>query len=80
MYCSDIHFECYESRYRIRFRIDGKLMEQYSLEQSQYISLVNQVKILSMLDIAEKRLPQDGRLFYKSEDIKFDVRDRKSVV
>ncbi len=74
MYCSDIHFECYESRYRIRFRIDGKLMEQYSLEQSQYISLVNQVKILSMLDIAEKRLPQDGRLFYKSEDIKFDVR------
>lgn len=74
MYSSDIHFECYESRYRIRFRIDGRLMEQYSLEHGQYISLVNQIKILSMLDIAEKRLPQDGRIAYRNGSVSFDVR------
>ena len=73
-YCSDIHFECYESRYRIRFRIDGRLIEKYALEKPQYIALVNQVKIMSSLDIAEKRLPQDGRIFYKDNGTRFDVR------
>ena len=42
-YCSDIHFECYEARYRIRFRIDGRLIEKYTLEKQQYISLVIQI-------------------------------------
>lgn len=73
-YCSDIHFECYESRYRIRFRTDGKLLEKYTLEKQHYISLINQIKIMASLDIAEKRLPQDGRIFYNRESIKFDVR------
>lgn len=73
-YCSDIHFECYESRYRIRFRIDGCLIEKYCLEKTQYISLVNQVKVMASLDIAEKRLPQDGRIFYKDITSRFDVR------
>lgn len=73
-YCSDIHFECYEARYRIRFRIDGKLIEKYMLEKQQYISLVNQIKIMASLDIAEKRLPQDGRIFYKDSASRFDVR------
>lgn len=73
-YCSDIHFECYEARYRIRFRIDGRLIEKYTLEKHQYISLVNQIKIMASLDIAEKRLPQDGRIFYKDSSARFDVR------
>lgn len=73
-YSSDIHFECYESRFRIRFRIDGRLIEKYALERQQYISLVNQIKIMSSLDIAEKRLPQDGRIFYKDGETRFDVR------
>ena len=73
-YCSDIHFECYEARYRIRFRIDGRLIEKYTLEKQQYISLVNQIKIMASLDIAEKRLPQDGRIFYKDSSARFDVR------
>lgn len=73
-YCSDIHFECYETRYRIRFRIDGRLIEKYTLEKHQYISLVNQIKIMASLDIAEKRLPQDGRIFYKDSSARFDVR------
>lgn len=73
-YCSDIHFECYEARYRIRFRIDGRLIKKYTLEKHQYISLVNQIKIMASLDIAEKRLPQDGRIFYKDSSARFDVR------
>lgn len=73
-WCSDIHFESYESRCRIRFRIDGKLIERYVLEKSQYVALINQIKILASLDIAEKRLPQDGRIFYQVGQTKFDVR------
>ena len=73
-WCSDIHLECYENRCRIRFRIDGRLIERYVLEKSQYVVLINQIKIKSALDIAEKRLPQDGRIFYNVGAVKFDVR------
>ncbi len=73
-YCSDIHFEPYERRCRIRFRIDGKLVEKYVIDKQNYSSLINQIKIISNLDISEKRLPQDGRILYNKEDIKFDVR------
>lgn len=72
--CSDIHIECYEMRVRIRLRIDGILIERYVIERAQYMSLVNQIKIMASLDIAEKRLPQDGRILYKDGDVKFDVR------
>lgn len=71
---SDIHFEKYEERCRIRFRIDGKLIERYVLEGSDYIALVNQIKIKANLDISEKRLPQDGRIFYHKNEKKFDLR------
>ena len=54
-YCSDIHFECYESRYRIRFRIDGKLIEKYILERPQYVTLVNQIKIMILDSMSEFR-------------------------
>lgn len=73
-YASDIHLEAYEDRHRIRFRIDGKLIERYVIKKQHYASLVNQIKILSNLDISEKRLPQDGRIFYSDERNKFDVR------
>ena len=73
-YASDIHFEPYENRCRIRFRIDGKLLERYVIDKSRYASLINQIKILSKLDISEKRLPQDGRIMYNRNDTKFDVR------
>lgn len=73
-YASDIHIEAYESRCRIRFRIDGKLTERYVVEPRQYAPLVNQIKILAGLDISEKRLPQDGRILYNREGNKFDVR------
>lgn len=76
---SDIHMEPYEEICRIRFRIDGVLIERYQLPKDQYPSLVNKVKIQSNLDIAEKRLPQDGRIFFEEKNPngkkqKFDIR------
>ena len=55
-------------------RIDGKLTERYVVERAQYAPLVNQIKILANLDISEKRLPQDGRILYDRNGVKFDVR------
>lgn len=71
---SDIHLEPGEGNCRIRLRIDGKLAERYVVERSNYLPLVNQIKILASLDISEKRLPQDGRIGYDRGGMKFDVR------
>lgn len=71
---SDIHLELYGERCRVRFRIDGKLLERHIIEKGNYAALVNQVKILANLDISEKRLPQDGRMLYDSGGNRFDVR------
>ncbi len=71
---SDIHIESYEERCRVRFRIDGKLIEKYTIDKSEYPSLINKIKIKANLDIAEKRLPQDGRIFFKSNNSNFDIR------
>lgn len=59
---SDIHFEPYEKRYRVRFRIDGNLIEAASPPVNMGPALSSRIKIMSKLDIAEKRRPQDGRL------------------
>ena len=71
---SDIHIEAYEAEGRVRVRIDGKLIERYLIAKDQYPSLINKVKIKARLDIAEKRLPQDGRIEYNSNGIKVDIR------
>lgn len=71
---SDIHFEAYEDKARIRFRIDGQLIEKYIIEKADYPGFVNKVKIQSNLDISEKRLPQDGRIHYEAFGEKFDIR------
>lgn len=71
---SDIHIEAYENYGRVRIRIDGKLIERYKIDQDQYPTLVNKIKIKSRLDIAEKRLPQDGRIEYHDNGIKVDIR------
>ena len=72
---SDIHLEPYEHKARVRIRIDGKLIERYELDKVEYPSLVNKIKIRANLDIAEKRLPQDGRIFFQSEHLgRMDVR------
>jgi type IV pilus assembly protein PilB len=59
---SDIHFEPYDSHFRIRYRIDGKLIEVHALPLPAPERLVSCLKVMARLDIAEKRLPQDGRI------------------
>jgi type IV pilus assembly protein PilB len=71
---SDIHIEIYEDRCRVRMRIDGKLIERFVLKKDEYPAIINRIKIKSNLDIAEKRLPQDGRIFFTQTSEKFDIR------
>jgi len=71
---SDIHFEPYEERCRVRFRLDGKLKEYYVISLQEYPVIVNKLKIKAGLDISEKRLPQDGRITVKTNTDEFDIR------
>jgi type IV pilus assembly protein PilB len=59
---SDIHFEPYEKQYRIRLRVDGVLRDHLQPPLSIRDKLVSRIKVLSKLDISEKRVPQDGRM------------------
>jgi type IV pilus assembly protein PilB len=59
---SDLHFEPYEFNYRVRYRIDGELREISSPPPAIKESLASRIKVLARLDIAEKRVPQDGRM------------------
>ena len=59
---SDIHIEPYERRFRVRFRVDGVMREFMALPMKMRDALISRVKIMAKLDIAEKRLPQDGRI------------------
>lgn len=71
---SDIHIEIYDDVARVRIRIDGMLVERYQLEKTDYPALINKVKINANLDIAEKRLPQDGRIRFHLGKEKVDIR------
>jgi type IV pilus assembly protein PilB len=62
MHASDLHFEPYEFSYRVRFRIDGELREMAAPPVGLKDRLASRIKILSRLDIAEKRVPQDGHM------------------
>ena len=62
MKASDLHFEPYEHHYRVRMRIDGELREMATPHMALKDRLASRLKVLSRLDIAEKRLPQDGRM------------------
>lgn len=70
---SDIHFEIYEEYTRVRYRIDGILIEKRRVKKELYAEIVNVVKIQSNLDITEKRLPQDGRAKVEGYDIRVSV-------
>ena len=71
---SDLHFEAFEKQHRVRFRIDGKLIEKYVIPSEDYPKVVNRIKIMAGLDISEKRLPQDGRINLSTETEDFDIR------
>ncbi len=65
MRASDLHFEPYEHQYRVRFRIDGELREIASPPTAIKEKLASRIKVISKLDISEKRIPQDGRMKLK---------------
>ena len=73
---SDIHFEPYENQYRIRFRIDGMLKTVVKPPKSWSPRIASRIKVMARLDIAEKRVPQDGRVklnLSKTQAIDFRV-------
>ncbi|MBZ0181144.1 MAG: GspE/PulE family protein [Melioribacteraceae bacterium] len=74
IYASDIHFETLENKMRIRYRIDGYLNEIGVLEKEKAAAISSRIKIISNLDIAEKRRPQDGKIRFKYEDRFIDIR------
>ena len=71
---SDIHFEPDEQDMRVRFRIDGVLREAANVPKRMISAVISRVKIMSELNIAEKRVPQDGRVSITVEDRRIDLR------
>ncbi len=71
---SDIHFEPQEHALVVRFRIDGVLHVQVEADTSITSALIVRLKLMAQLDIAERRLPQDGRITVKSAESRFDIR------
>ncbi|MCP4682513.1 MAG: type II secretion system ATPase GspE [Desulfobacterales bacterium] len=71
---SDIHFEPFENAFRVRYRIDGVLHEVEAPPRNLQAAIISRVKIMAKLDIAERRLPQDGRIKLKISDREIDFR------
>jgi type IV pilus assembly protein PilB len=71
---SDIHFEPEDGDMRIRFRVDGVLQESARVPKRMVAGVISRIKIMSELDIAEKRIPQDGRVGVKIDDRRIDLR------
>jgi len=71
---SDIHIEPLDDRLRIRYRIDGHLIEAFSLPMSAHNALISRLKIMSNMNIVEKRAPQDGQFSTKVDGREIDVR------
>jgi len=74
MGASDIHIEPFDGAVRVRFRVDGVLMENMSVPPELFASVSTRIKIMAGMDIAEKRLPQDGRIDYSVNGAKYDFR------
>jgi general secretion pathway protein E len=71
---SDIHLELFEKNARLRYRVDGMLMDFPAPNKELYASIVSRIKIMSRLNIAEKRLPQDGRIKVPLSGREVDIR------
>lgn len=71
---SDIHIEPFEKMVRLRYRIDGTLVDRTPPPRNLQVALTSRLKIMSSLDIAERRLPQDGRIRVKVSGRDFDLR------
>lgn len=71
---SDVHIESYKDRVKIRKRVDGILYDMYSPPRHVQAKLISRIKIMARMDIAEKRLPQDGRIEIRIADKNVDIR------
>ncbi len=71
---SDIHLEPFEDEFKVRYRIDGVLYDMHAPAKSLATALVSRVKVMSKLDIAERRLPQDGRIEFMLPQGPIDLR------
>ncbi len=74
MRATDIHLQTTETSFRIRYRIDGMLYDMFVLPRKYQPAVISRIKIMSNLDIAEKRIPQDGRTTFKADNQQIDVR------
>jgi type IV pilus assembly protein PilB len=71
---SDIHFEPFETEFRIRYRVDGALYEMSPPPKHLAIPVVSRIKVMSNLNISERRIPQDGRIAYNLGNKQIDLR------
>jgi type IV pilus assembly protein PilB len=71
---SDIHIEPQEKAVRVRYRVDGILYEQMVLPSHHHAAVTSRIKIMSHLNIAERRRPQDGRIVFSTDGLQFDLR------
>ncbi len=71
---SDVHIEPYERELKVRYRIDGVLYEMHRPPRQMHASIVSRIKVMADLDIAERRLPQDGRIKITLRGVEIDIR------
>ncbi len=71
---SDIHFEQFEARFRVRFRVDGQMIEVLNVPGLNATEVVSRIKVLARMDVSEKRHPQDGRIKFRFREENFDMR------
>lgn len=71
---SDIHFTPYEKHLEIKLRINGDLLHYNTMNMAAYATMLTRIKLLGGINIAEKRIPQDGKFRYTSEEIQTDIR------
>ncbi|UQI28482.1 type II secretion system ATPase GspE [Pseudomonas bijieensis] len=74
MFASDVHIEPFENRLNVRYRVDGLLRESESPPVSSAAAVISRIKIMAKLDIAERRLPQDGRIAFRVQGRQLDLR------
>ena len=74
MGASDVHVEPFENEVRVRVRVDGSLQNMLSIPKESQNTLITRIKILANLNIAEKRIPQDGRILTNIDGKSVDLR------
>jgi len=72
--CSDIHIEPHEPDMRVRYRVDGMLIETIKIPLGAQLEVISHIKILADMDISERRVPQDGHIHYEHNDKGYDLR------